>query len=63
MTAKLTLIPGGQSSHTDGRRALADPHAAMQEHRKCQVGDCITKSIAYMELARQGKLIPESGGS
>lgn len=41
--------------------AQRDPHKAMQVHIECEVGVCVTKSIAYLTLQQQGRLVPDSG--
>lgn len=50
----------GLLSHSSPGCAQADPHRAMQVHRACQVSVCITKTIAFLELARRGALVPDS---
>ncbi|WP_306363691.1 hypothetical protein [Nocardia sp. CC227C] len=41
--------------------AQRDPHRAMQVHIECEVGVCVTKSVAHQMLREQGKLVPDSG--
>ncbi|MBF6133530.1 hypothetical protein IU501_11015 [Nocardia otitidiscaviarum] len=47
-------------SCTNPEWAQHDPHKAMQVHIECEVGVCVTKTIAYLTLQRQGKLVPDS---
>ncbi|MBF6135893.1 hypothetical protein IU501_23150 [Nocardia otitidiscaviarum] len=45
-------------NHASFRWAAEHPHEAMQAHRECQVGQCLTKTIAYKKLVGDGKLVP-----
>ncbi|MGV9411025.1 hypothetical protein ACWDOP_14010 [Nocardia sp. NPDC003693] len=47
-------------THTDVDWALANPHRAMQVHIECRVGTCVAKSVAYFQLEKLGRLVPDS---
>ncbi|MCP9620698.1 hypothetical protein FOH10_25095 [Nocardia otitidiscaviarum] len=48
-------------SCTNPQWAQSDPHKAMQVHIECEVGVCVTKTVAHQMLREQGKLVPDSG--
>ncbi len=40
--------------------AQKNPNPAMQAHMECEVGVCVTKTVAYRTLVAQGRLVPDS---
>lgn len=47
-------------SCTNPQWAQANPHQAMQAHMECEVGTCITKTVAYRTLVERGVIVPDS---
>lgn len=68
MAVNLACIPSGINAVTIAGMlscanplwAQRDPHQAMQVHIECDRSRCATKSIAYLTLVGDGKLVPDS---
>ncbi|MBH0775266.1 hypothetical protein [Nocardia bovistercoris] len=43
------------------RDCTANAHLAMQRHRECLVGECATKTAAFVHLRDEGRLTPDAG--
>ncbi|NNH74504.1 hypothetical protein HLB23_32440 [Nocardia uniformis] len=65
----LSSVPDGADAATvramlscgNPRWARQHPHKAMQVHLECEVGICATKTVAFLTLQQQGRIVPDSG--
>ncbi|WP_054814238.1 hypothetical protein [Nocardia arizonensis] len=39
--------------------SAGNAHTAMQRHRECLVGECVTKTAAFIRLRDEGRLTPD----
>lgn len=50
-------------THSNVEWALKDPHTAWRTHMPCRRGVCLAKTVAWGELVRDGRVVPDSSRS